>query len=203
MPRRRKENDPDVQNQLLNAALQIFAAQGYSATTLDKVAEQVGLSKGAVYWYFDNKLALFLAVVQREFSLFTTFLTSIVARAEVNPLERVKLLMVEAIHYYSDHPEFGAIVDVLSSPEAPEIADTLQALMSEQYAQLRGLVTPVFQEAHHAGQISDSALTVAPAMLIALLEGLFAQWSVDADALPLRSLAPQMAEIFLAGLAKS
>ncbi len=55
---------------IMKAALDLFIERGYDRTTLDDIARAVGLSKGAVYWHFENKQALLskliLTVVERH-----------------------------------------------------------------------------------------------------------------------------------------
>ena len=51
-------------SELLAAALNLFVEKGFAATRLDDVAARAGVSKGTLYLYFDNKEALFKAVVQ-------------------------------------------------------------------------------------------------------------------------------------------
>ena len=58
---RRKEARPE---EILKAALQEFAANGFAATRVDDVARRAGISKGTVYLYFDSKQQLFEAVVR-------------------------------------------------------------------------------------------------------------------------------------------
>jgi len=59
---RRKEARPA---ELLSAALELFVERGFAATKLDDVAAKAGVSKGTLYLYFDNKEALFKAVIQQ------------------------------------------------------------------------------------------------------------------------------------------
>lgn len=59
--KRRKEARP---GELLAAALDLFVARGYAATRLEDVAQQAGVSKGTLYLYFENKEALFKAVIR-------------------------------------------------------------------------------------------------------------------------------------------
>ncbi|MEZ5570142.1 MAG: helix-turn-helix domain-containing protein [Halioglobus sp.] len=56
---------------ILNAAENLFASQGYGATTIKQVAEQVGVQGPALYKHFTSKRALFEEVLER---LFTPFL---------------------------------------------------------------------------------------------------------------------------------
>jgi len=58
---RRKEARPE---ELVAAALEVFVERGFEATTLAEVARRAGVTKGTIYLYFENKEALFKAVVR-------------------------------------------------------------------------------------------------------------------------------------------
>jgi len=58
---RRKAERP---GEIIDAALECFVAKGFMATRLDEVAKLAGVSKGTLYLYFENKEALFKAVVE-------------------------------------------------------------------------------------------------------------------------------------------
>ena len=74
---RRKQARPA---EILDAALDLFVARGFAATRLEDVAQRAGVTKGAMYLYFESKEALFKTVV----------------RAAVVPaLERVEHLIAE------------------------------------------------------------------------------------------------------------
>ncbi|HEY8572071.1 TetR/AcrR family transcriptional regulator [Phenylobacterium sp.] len=60
--RRRKAARPD---EIVHAALQVFAERGFAAAKLDEIARRAGVSKGALYLYFETKEDLFRAVVER------------------------------------------------------------------------------------------------------------------------------------------
>ena len=51
---------------IIDAALEEFTAQGFTATKLDDVAERAGIGKGTIYLYFDSKEILFEEVVRRN-----------------------------------------------------------------------------------------------------------------------------------------
>lgn len=58
--RRRKADRP---GEIIAAALEVFSEGGFAATRLEDVAKRAGLSKGALYLYFETKEDLFRAVV--------------------------------------------------------------------------------------------------------------------------------------------
>jgi AcrR family transcriptional regulator len=51
---------------LLDAAAQVFARDGYSGASIDRIAAEAGLSKGAVYWNFASKEELFFALLDER-----------------------------------------------------------------------------------------------------------------------------------------
>ena len=63
---------PDVseerRNQILEAAMAVFARQGFEEARMDDIAQEVGLSKGALYLYFKSKDAIISAILQFFFS---------------------------------------------------------------------------------------------------------------------------------------
>lgn len=59
--RRRKEARPQ---EILEAALSVFADKGFAAAKLDEVAARAGVSKGTIYLYFESKEAVFKALVR-------------------------------------------------------------------------------------------------------------------------------------------
>src|SRR6266542_5419590 len=50
------------QNHILRAAVTCFARQGYYGTTMEEIAAEAGIAKGAAYVYFPSKEAIFLAL---------------------------------------------------------------------------------------------------------------------------------------------
>lgn len=63
--RRRKAERPE---EIVSAAMAVFAEKGFAAARLDEIARRAGVSKGAVYLYFETKEDIFRAVVERAIS---------------------------------------------------------------------------------------------------------------------------------------
>lgn len=60
----REESKANTRQQLLRAANRLFVRNGFVATSLADIAEEAGLTKGAVYSNFESKEDLFLALLQ-------------------------------------------------------------------------------------------------------------------------------------------
>lgn len=70
-----------TRTQVLDAAAKVFPERGYHAASVDEVAEEAGLSTGAVYSNFDGKADLFLALYERNSERWTAELEQRVRRA--------------------------------------------------------------------------------------------------------------------------
>lgn len=54
-----------LDNVLIEAAMDLFAAYGYRGTSLAKIARAAGVTKGALYWHFTDKEDFFIAVAEK------------------------------------------------------------------------------------------------------------------------------------------
>ena len=61
-----RDEHRDAREALLDAAAEVFAARGLRDASVDEVAERAGYSKGAVYWHFESKDGLFLALLEER-----------------------------------------------------------------------------------------------------------------------------------------
>lgn len=65
MARRTKEDAEKTREALLDAAERVFLQRGVATATLNEIAKEAGLTRGAVYWHFEDKIAIFRAMYDR------------------------------------------------------------------------------------------------------------------------------------------
>lgn len=63
---RHSEKRGTARERLLDAAAEVFAERGYRAASVEDLASAAGLTKGAVYWNFDSKEAVFFALIEER-----------------------------------------------------------------------------------------------------------------------------------------
>ena len=56
--------EPKTRERLLETAIAIFAEKGYAGTSVREIVEQAGVSKPVLYYYFQSKEGLFLAILE-------------------------------------------------------------------------------------------------------------------------------------------
>jgi len=51
---------------IMDTALKLFAEKGFSDTSISAIAEEAGIGKGTIYWYFESKKDLFFSIVEQR-----------------------------------------------------------------------------------------------------------------------------------------
>jgi AcrR family transcriptional regulator len=80
-----REEGLESRDELLAAALRVFASRGYRQAGVDEIAAEAGYSKGALYWHFSRKEDLLLALLEERID---APLREMVALLESAPPER-------------------------------------------------------------------------------------------------------------------
>ena len=82
----RKENQEVTREELLSAAHDCFARYGYQGSSVDRIAEKAGFSKGAFYSNFDSKASILLEILARHHAKYIAQLRDIIDRATFDEL---------------------------------------------------------------------------------------------------------------------
>lgn len=201
MPRPR-DDQPGVRNRILNSALREFSQKGYHRAILDEIAAGARVSKGAVYWHFENKGELFLAVVRQEISRMVEHLQAVARGGGGSVVARLREVIAAAVTYYADHPELCNLLQLSTLPGGLELAREVEAIARDMYRNGREMVSVLLREGERLGELDAGRVGVAAPIIVALLDGMMSQWIVDRRAIPLRRLAPSVADVFLLGIVK-
>ena len=83
MSRKVKEQAEKTRARILASALTLFARKGYEHTTFTDIAARLKMTKGAVYWHFDTKETLLLALVDEMLAKFARQIGELMPKAEL------------------------------------------------------------------------------------------------------------------------
>lgn len=82
---------------LIRAGRELFGDRGYATAPLDEVVRRAGVTKGALYHHFEDKRALFLAVVEHVEQQLVTDVRTAAARSGDSPREQLRAGMREYV----------------------------------------------------------------------------------------------------------
>ena len=105
-----KESRPgDSREAILNAAEARFAAAGIDGVSMREIAEDVGITKAALYYHFPGKDALWLAVCERLARIHITGLKEAVGRIS-NPREKLKAVVSFLVDRFFENPNLSLLI---------------------------------------------------------------------------------------------
>jgi AcrR family transcriptional regulator len=110
--RRRKRRKDARPQEILDAALAEFASRGFAATRVEDIAARAGVSKGVVYLYFDNKVALFEALIRNGVLPNVEHIERLAERAEGSAVDALRAIFafVQVRFEQSNLPKLPQIV---------------------------------------------------------------------------------------------
>jgi AcrR family transcriptional regulator len=91
--------------EILEAAIKLFARHGYSQTDTQVLADELGVAKGTLYRYFPSKEALFLAAADRVMRKMRERIDASIAGIE-EPLERIAEALYTYLSFFAENPDF-------------------------------------------------------------------------------------------------
>ncbi|WP_119155859.1 TetR family transcriptional regulator [Caldimonas tepidiphila] len=102
MPRRTKDAAQQTRQQILDAARRTFCERGVSATSLAHIAQAAGVTRGAIYWHFENKETLFHAMREEALLPHIHHLDSLLLEdQQTPPLERLHRFLRQLIEHWT------------------------------------------------------------------------------------------------------
>jgi AcrR family transcriptional regulator len=116
-----------LHERMLSAAEQVFAEAGYSSATMASIAQRAGISTGNIYRYFDNKEALFSAILPDAFAdafrrLLKRRLAGLVDASDVTELDQeARVQADELLRFWIAHRL--KVVIILDRAEGSRFAD--------------------------------------------------------------------------------
>jgi len=93
------------QEEILDAAVQLFAEHGYSETATQALADLLQVGKGTLYRYFPTKRELFLAAVDRIMRKLQQAIDAALADVD-EPFERIHAAVRCYLRFFAEHPEY-------------------------------------------------------------------------------------------------
>ena len=202
MARRTKEDAAATRDSILDAAEKLFVEQGVSRTTLQHIATAAGVTRGAIYWHFDDKSALFNAMMERVTLPFECALSVLDTSDDANMLDDLRKFFVEIFRVTETNPQARRVLEIASLKV--EFVDEMEAVRvrrRQSKGELTAQVVARVKLAQARGQVRED---IEPHMLAtglwALMDGLIRSWMFERGAFSLIETGDQLIGIMLEGV---
>lgn len=182
MVRKTKEEAQITRGRILDAAEQVFHAQGVAATTLQQVAAEAGVTRGAVYHHFEDKHAIIEAMLARvTLPLEAEAAVTLGQPGAPAPRERLLEHVRKLFAYITHTPRAQRVFDILTTRlEYGAAHEPLRRRKQESRCGFRDQLAATLVTAQRCGDIDRGVPAPQIAIgLFALVDGLIRAWILE------------------------
>ncbi|WP_438864686.1 TetR family transcriptional regulator [Neptunicella sp.] len=196
MVRKTKEEAAATRNLLLDSAEVVFFDKGYSHTTLMDVANHAGLTRGAIYWHFKNKIELFAAMVERVHLPLESLAEACADENETDPMGKFRDFSVKILQQLAVDLQMQRVFCIMMHKF--EYNGEVEILESRQicaFSEFTNRIERTFRNAIKRGQLSPDLDTKQAALAKhAFFSGIMNNWLLYPQSFDLAEMAESLVD---------
>jgi len=201
--KRTKEEAAVTRATVLKAALAVFSAKGFAATTLDDVAKAAKVTRGAIYWHFKSKADLYNTLVQELSARGATVVQQAVSEGGTF-IEMLRRIFVRLCAVVEDDKEARAVMELglFKTGLDPELQAGRRKQIDEGNALIAGIADAMRAGVMQGILRNDMEPADMARAFIAFENGAIQMWLASPKSFSLKTSAESFADILIAGLKK-
>jgi TetR/AcrR family fatty acid metabolism transcriptional regulator len=189
--------DPDKPQQIIEAAVRVFARKGYFNSRVSDVAREAGIAAGTIYLYFKTKEDILITLFREKMAVFVSSMRWAIAD-DPDAVAKVRRLVHLHFEMLEGDPDLAEVVQV----ELRQGHKFFRGASSQEIAAYFALIGSVLEEGVGQGHFkSDLPVKVATKMLFGAMDQMATSWVLGKRGYRLVDTAPAVADLFLQGVA--
>ena len=202
MARRTKEEAAATRDSILDAAEKLFVEQGVSRTTLQHIATAAGVTRGAIYWHFDDKGALFNAMMERATLPLEAEMQVLDQAESDDPLVDLRNYMLAVLRRTVDDPVARRVFEIATLKvefvgEMDAVRQRRQQNMANWMSRAERRIRVAVDKGVVGRDVAPDSVALA---LWIIIDGLIHSWMFDPQQFDLIALGKCVIDPYLAGL---
>jgi len=189
--------DPDKPQQIIDAAIRVFARRGYFNSRVSDIAREAGIAAGTIYLYFETKEEILITLFREKMAEFVSALWRAITD-EPDAVAKVRRLVSLHFDMLERHPELAEVVQV----ELRQGQKFFRGPATQEIAAYFALIESVLEEGVAAGRFRrDLPVKVVGKMLFGAMDQMATSWVLGKRGYRLADSAAPVADVFLQGIA--
>ena len=193
----RERGDGGTRQAILDAAGGLFQRLGYSGTSMQQIADEVGILKGSMYHHYGSKQEILYALTRESFASTVDEIGKIALHSEEEPPAKLRSCIRSHVRAFADNHPGLAIITAEQDDNLP--AGMHDDIMSLRY-RYQHLWEQVVEEGQQVGAFrADASPTIVVNFLLGALNWMY-RWYQPEGRLAPEVVADIIANIFVEGL---
>lgn len=201
MARKTKEDSEKTREMLIDAAEHVFISKGVSSASLEEIAQSAGVTRGALYWYFENKADLLNAVHHRAKAPLDAVFEGALQEGK-DPIDALRGSTTAALRMIARDERMRNIFTILLFKcEQADQLSLQDGCPAQKRSEALEKFTRVFVDAHTKGQLVEGITPESAAFALhAYIYGIFSDYLRYPQGPDLYALAPDLMDVFFRGI---
>ena len=188
--------DPDKPQQIIDAAIRVFARNGYYNSRVSDIAREAGIASGTIYLYFKTKDEILVTLFREKMAEWVASVRREIA-AEHDPLAKIRKIVALHFKVLEENPELAEVVQV----ELRQGQKFFRGASAHEVSAYFDVINDVLKEGAAAGLIRrDLPLKVATKMLFGAMDQMATSWVLGKRGYRLTEATDPVATVFLRGV---
>jgi AcrR family transcriptional regulator len=176
---------PQRREQIIEATIRCLARDGYARLTMKVLAREAGVSQGILHYYFKDKAAILVAVLEAVTADLDRRVVQAQAEGGQTPQQGLHAVIATCLSTTQTQPELWRVYIQLWGEMMHD--DSLRAINADLYGKMRRQVATLLSKGMRDGAFRRVDVSQAAAMIVGLIDGMALQLTFDTQALPLDS----------------
>jgi TetR/AcrR family fatty acid metabolism transcriptional regulator len=190
--------DPDKPQQIIDAAVRVFARNGFYHSRVSDIAREAGIASGTIYLYFRTKDEILVTLFRETMAAFVAALRTEIGR-ERDPEAKIRRLVRRHFEVLEASPDMAEVVQV----ELRQGQKFFRGASAHEISAYFELIGSVLREGVAAGVFRhDLPVKIATKMLFGALDQMTTSWVLGKRGYRLADAAEPVANIFLKGVTR-
>jgi len=186
-------------DQILDAALTVLVHNGYEGSRMDDVVSESQLSKGAIYWYYKSKKAMYLDLVNFWVIRYSATINHLVENDQAAPDQLKSLFNYFIDQYESDPDPFIALTEFWSMAQKD---DDFRAKLQKVYSQFLEVLEKIVAKGVKDGDFKKLDIRITAMSIMLNVESINWFTLFDTHGVSARDYIQTISDFILAGLLK-
>ena len=186
-------------DQILDAALTVLVQNGYEGSRMDDVVTESQLSKGAIYWYYKSKKAMYLDLVNFWVIRYSATINHLVENDQAAPDQLKSLFNYFIDQYESDPDPFIALTEFWSMAQKD---DDFRAKLQKVYSQFLEVLEKIVAKGVSDGDFKKLDIRITAMSIMLNVESINWFTLFDTHGVSARDYIQTISDFILAGLLK-
>ena len=188
--------DPDKPHAIVEAAVRVFARNGYYNSRVSDIAREAGIASGTIYLYFKTKDEILVTLFREKMADWVAHVRREVA-GEPDAVAKIRRLVVLHFEVLEGNPDLAEVVQV----ELRQGQKFFRGASAHEVSAYFDLIASVLEEGVATGQIRhDLPVNVATKVLFGAMDQVATSWVLGKRKYRLTEAADSVSSIFLRGV---